>query len=274
MYTLVGCLLRCNHTHHCDGISGTYSGLTGATNITTCLPRPCEPGFYSPYSGQSAFFSETCFPCPRNFGGSPIGSTSVSNCTCAPGFFGPAGGPCTPCPSGTYKKDTGTAAACTPCPVAGQWSATMSVDAADCVDQFKQEGEDLRSEIERLKQEGEQVGSQVERLKQEGEDLKSEVERLKQQVERLTKVVTPRSSFMPTGNRTMPGWGSTAYTRCQLPFSWTELNKVTKFYSIVSRCVTCVVFRTRCLIDDSYLCTISSLSYFFVCFIISGIQRA
>jgi hypothetical protein len=130
MYTLVGCLLRCNHTHHCDGISGTYSGLTGATNITTCLPRPCEPGFYSPYSGQSAFFSETCFPCPRNFGGSPIGSTSVSNCTCAPGFFGPAGGPCTPCPSGTYKKDTGTAAACTPCPVAGQWSPTRSVDAA------------------------------------------------------------------------------------------------------------------------------------------------
>ena len=126
MYTLVGCLLRCNHTHHCDGISGTYSGLTGATNITTCLPR-CEPGFYSPYSGQSAFFSETCFPCPRNFG-SPIGSTSVSNCTCAPGFFGPAGGPCTPCPSGTYKKDTGTAAACTPCPVAGQWSPTQSVD--------------------------------------------------------------------------------------------------------------------------------------------------
>ena len=71
----------------------------------------------------------TCQPCPLNFG-SPIGSTSVSNCTCAPGFVGPAGGPCTPCPSGTYKKDTGSAAACTPCPVAGQWSATRSVDAA------------------------------------------------------------------------------------------------------------------------------------------------
>jgi FtsZ-binding cell division protein ZapB len=108
----------------------------------------------------------------------------------------------------------------------------MSVDAADCVDQFKQEGEDLRSEIERLKQEGEQVGSQVERLKQEGEDLKSEVERLKQ---RLTKVVTPRSSFLTTSNRTMPGWGNSAYTRCQLSFSWTELNKGYKEREIAFR---------------------------------------
>jgi hypothetical protein len=83
--------------------------------------------------------------------------------------------------------------------------------------------------VQRLKQEGEQVESEVERLKQEGEQVGSEVERLKQQVERLTKVVTPRSSFMPTGNRTMPGWDSSAYTRCQLLFSWTELNKVPSF---------------------------------------------
>jgi sugar-specific transcriptional regulator TrmB len=108
------------------------------------------------------------------------------------------------------------------------------------VDHFKKEGEDLRidverlkqefeREVQRLKQEGEQVESEVERLKQEGEQVGSEVERLKQQVERLTKVVTPRSSFMPTGNRTMPGWDSSAYTRCQLLFSWTELNKVPSF---------------------------------------------
>ncbi len=86
-------------------------------------PRCCCVGWYSGETGMI-----TCQPCPLNFG-SPIGSTSVSNCTCAPGFFGPAEGPCTPCPSGTYKKDTGTAAACTPCP-AGQWSVTQSVDAA------------------------------------------------------------------------------------------------------------------------------------------------
>ena len=128
MYRLVGCLMRWKHTHHCDGISGTYSALTAATNISACLPR-CGPDFYSPYSGQSVIYSETCLSCPRNFG-SPSGSSSVGNCTCAPGFLGPSGGPCTPCPSGTYKKDTGSAAACTPCPVAGQWSATRSVDAA------------------------------------------------------------------------------------------------------------------------------------------------
>ena len=42
------------------------------------------------------------------------------------------GGPCDPCPSGTYKKDVGGAVACTPCPD-GQWSATRSVDEADCL---------------------------------------------------------------------------------------------------------------------------------------------
>jgi archaellum component FlaC len=94
------------------------------------------------------------------------------------------------------------------------------------VDQFKQEGEDLTSEVERLKQEGEQVAIEVERLKQ---GFESEVERLKQQVERLTKVVTPRSSFIPTGNRSMPAWGTSGYSRCQLPFSWTELIKVPSF---------------------------------------------
>ena len=81
------------------------------------------------------------------------------------------------------------------------------------------------------------MSSEVERLKQEGEQVGSEVDRLKQQVERLTKVVTPRSSFITTSNRTMPGWGTSAYTRCQLPFSWTELIKVLSFnlyYPLVS----------------------------------------
>jgi hypothetical protein len=52
--------------------------------------------------------------------------------------------------------------------------------------------------------------------------LGSEVERLKQQG-------TPRSSFIPTGNRSMPAWGTSGYSRCQLPFSWTELHKVLSF---------------------------------------------
>jgi hypothetical protein len=83
------------------------------------------------------------------------------------------------------------------------------------VDQFKQGEVEWASEVERLKQ-------QVERLTNTGELLASEVEGLKQ-------LVTPRLSFMPTGNRTMPGWGNSAYTRCQLPFLWTELIKVLRF---------------------------------------------
>ena len=30
-------------------------------------------------------------------------------------------------------------------------------------------------------------------------------------------------------NRTMPAWGNSGYSRCQLPFSWTELHKVLSF---------------------------------------------
>ena len=55
------------------------------------------------------------------------------------------------------------------------------------------------------------------------------VEQLGSQVERRKQKVTPRSSFIPTGNRTMPAWDSSGYSRCQLPFSWTELHKVLSF---------------------------------------------
>ena len=117
-----------------------------------------------------------------------------------------------------------------------------------------------------------ELESEVERLKQQREMLGSEVERLKQ-------LVTPRSSFIPTANRTMPAWGNSGYSRCQLPFSWTELNKVTfiRYYSAVS---PFFVLHLSCFIDDSYLFTISSLSsyctffVFMMCFIVSGVQGA
>ena len=107
---------------------GKYSHDKGSS---LCTPR-CGPGFYSTNTGESTFFSDTCQTCPRNFD-APAGSTSPTNCTCSTGFFGPADGPCSPCPSGTYKAQVGTAAACTPCPVAGQWSPTQSVSPDDCM---------------------------------------------------------------------------------------------------------------------------------------------
>ena len=108
--------------------AGTFAPTTGSV---ACGPR-CGVGYYSTTRGESTFFSSTCYPCPRDFD-SPTGSSSAANCTCAAGFFGPHGGPCEPCPAGTYKKDVGVAAECRPCPVPGQWSPPRSVDEDYCV---------------------------------------------------------------------------------------------------------------------------------------------
>ena len=75
--------------------------------------------------------SDSCRPCPPHAFSSP--GSPFANCSCAAGFFGPAGGPCEPCPAGTYKTAAGPAEACTPCPFPGQWSPTRSVDADDCM---------------------------------------------------------------------------------------------------------------------------------------------
>jgi hypothetical protein len=59
------------------------------------------------------------------------------------------------------------------------------------------------------------------------------------------------SSCTTTGNRTMPAWGKSGYSHCQLLFSWTELIKVPSFircYPIVS---TFFLFHPSCFIDDS-----------------------
>eukprot|EP00802_Teleaulax_amphioxeia_P007949 Tamp_07957.p1 GENE.Tamp_07957~~Tamp_07957.p1 ORF type:complete len:650 (-),score=56.84 Tamp_07957:338-2287(-) len=111
--------------------AGSYSVSSGANSSSTCIPR-CGPGFFSTTTGEAIFISGTCQPCPRN-SFSTVGSSSLANCTCAPGFFGPAGGPCSSCPTGTYKSTAGSAASCTPCPVVGQWSPTRSVSPDDCM---------------------------------------------------------------------------------------------------------------------------------------------
>jgi len=117
----------------CSGncAAGTYSLTTGATKSSVCIPR-CGPGFFSTSTGEAEFYSGTCFPCPLG-SDAPSGSTTPTNCTCAAGFFGPAGGPCEPCPSGTYKAEAGSAAFCTSCPISGQWSPTRSVSSSDCM---------------------------------------------------------------------------------------------------------------------------------------------
>jgi hypothetical protein len=76
----------------------------------------------------------SCDLCPKGFDS----SANSTNCYCAAGFFGPAGGPCEPCPTGTYKVDAGFAAACTPCPRSGQWSPMASAYPQNCI--FKASG--------------------------------------------------------------------------------------------------------------------------------------
>jgi hypothetical protein len=73
---------------------------------------PCVPGTYSPAS-EEAKYGE-CDPCPAN-STSLVGSASVFDCKCVPGYTGPDGGPCFPCANGQYKAANGSMP-CTACP--------------------------------------------------------------------------------------------------------------------------------------------------------------
>jgi hypothetical protein len=86
----------------------------------------------------------TCTVCPAD-STSPTGSTQITSCTCNQGYTGLNGGPCTACPVGTYKQNSGSAAyvdyvagkysiltvrlACTDC-VAGTYSPTVAATSA------------------------------------------------------------------------------------------------------------------------------------------------
>jgi FtsZ-binding cell division protein ZapB len=121
------------------------------------------------------------------------GSDEIADCKCIAVFSGDAstaGGKCTP----SYPE------------FVPQCCAAVDLLGRE-VERLKKQGEHLESEVEDLKQQGEQCGSEVERLKKQGEQLGSEFERLKQ-------LVATRSSFIPTGNRTMPAWGNSGYSRC------------------------------------------------------------
>ena len=221
----------------------------------------CTAGEYKDTVDNAA-----CTACTGN-STSAEGRDAITECKCMAGFSGNAdetGGECTECTGGKYKDEVGNSA-CTWC--TGNWTSAEGSDAiADCkciaglsgnasaaggkctpsypefVPQCCAAVDQLRREVERLKQQGDQLGSEVVGLKQQGEQCGSEVERLNQQgeqlgseFERLKQLVTTRSSFIPTGNRTMTAWGNSGYSRCQLPFSWTELNKGYKECDIIFR---------------------------------------
>ena len=83
------------------------------------VPTVCEPGKYRD-SGTN------CLDCPAG-SHSESGSTVVTDCKCTAGMGGPDGGPCEPCPVGTFSNanttnTTKTSTSCTPC--ASGWTTT------------------------------------------------------------------------------------------------------------------------------------------------------
>jgi len=77
--------------------SGKYKDITG---MSTCVS--CPMGKYSHKDGLSE-----CIECPSNSVNFEDGSTSINSCLCNIDYSGPNGGPCSPCPAGTYKNSTG-----------------------------------------------------------------------------------------------------------------------------------------------------------------------
>jgi hypothetical protein len=183
------------------------------------------------------FVPSTCVSCPPNTD-SPPGSRNVAACSCNAGWTNinvyNSTTTCKQCETGKFKSMTkGTVnvlPSCIDCP-AGKYAAREGATACTTCEQGKYSGSGADMCITFVASETSECCTQ----------LGSEFERLKQQV-------MPLSSFMPTDNRTMPAWGDSTYSRCQLPFSWTELIKVLsciRYYRVVSAlfCISYILFR-------------------------------
>lgn len=80
-------------------LAGTYKDVNGSAACSKC-----SEGKYQPANGSRA-----CINCPA-FSGSIAASFNVSDCTCEPGYTGPAGGNCSACASGFFKAAYGSGA--------------------------------------------------------------------------------------------------------------------------------------------------------------------
>lgn len=123
--------------------AGTYSSTTGASSPSACVP--CDQGSYSLSIAASS--ASTCIPCPSNtyFSGTGGGNASVcvscpvnsnsnpssknlGSCVCSPGYYGPNGGPCSPCVEGMWCL-VGTS---NPCPL-NSISSPLASSLAQCL---------------------------------------------------------------------------------------------------------------------------------------------
>ena len=87
------------------------------SNPTWC--RICEANTYNSNIGASV-----CTACPSNSRVAGFGHVTHIACMCNEGYFGPPGGPCSPCPAGTYNPHS-NAKLCLQCQV-----NTVSVPAS------------------------------------------------------------------------------------------------------------------------------------------------
>ncbi len=100
-------------------------GFIGSAEGTAC--EACPQNTYKPTYGWNA----TCTPCPGNSSTLQNASISQTDCRCVPGFFGPPGGPCSPCPAGRYQDERGVNT-CKQCP-RGTVSEEASSRLTQCV---------------------------------------------------------------------------------------------------------------------------------------------
>jgi len=89
----------------------------------TFTVKACPKGTFQ--SGVS------CLSCPANAYTEAEGATSITSCTCNPGYSGANGGVCTACPVGTYKDRAG-ASACIACNVNSTTVAAASTVSTHC----------------------------------------------------------------------------------------------------------------------------------------------
>jgi hypothetical protein len=208
----------------CD--AGKYQLGTGGSTEASCTV--CGVGKYGVETGQTT--EASCRACGSGKYGVATGQTTEASCAaCGAGKYGVATGQtaeasCTACGAGKYGVATGgsTEASCTAC---GTGTYTAREAATVCMTcepgKYSSGGDDICTSF---------VTTGTSECCAIVDQLENEVRSLKYEVDSLKQLVTPRSSFIPTGNRTIPAWGNSVYTRCQLPFSWTELNKVRSFF--------------------------------------------
>ena len=93
-----------------DLIYFALRALQGVCN--SIVPPPCPANTYGDASPSPANGNRNCTACPETLTSVP----GSAKCTlCRAGFTGPEGGPCAPCPAGTYK-DRFWSASCIDCP--------------------------------------------------------------------------------------------------------------------------------------------------------------